>query len=93
MRVIAIITAAVLLLAGCGQDKDKSSGDPAACKAAMKQMDAGVAFWPQWQQDKSTRPEACQGLNDADFTTVATEYFNEVYGEFNKELEKTLGDG
>lgn len=75
MKLIAIATTLVLLLAGCSSDQ----ADPAACKTALGTSSTGPAVWAT---DKSSRPAECKGLSEEQFGKVSTE----VQEEFQKKL-------
>ncbi|MGW5402687.1 hypothetical protein [Streptomyces sp. NPDC003952] len=91
VAVLAVVAAGALtlgILANVGGPSDAgpsaSEGDRAACKAAMSESSTGIV---QWNADKSTRPAACRGLDEATFQEVASEWFVEFYKQLGKTAE------
>lgn len=74
MKVMVLVAGLVLAAGGCGA----GGGDPAACKAALDESSTGPAVWAV---DKSSRPDACQGLSEEAFAKISSE----VYEQWQKE--------
>ena len=74
-KLAAVILAATFTLAACSSGTH-SSGDPAACKAAMTRAYEYALAHPD--APPATEPPACKGLPDATVSRFATEIMASV---------------